>query len=239
MTDDRLLAELAAYLNEFSVKVNLYQDEPGYTEMVDDLVGGRLSGLQRALRSARHFDLAEALEELLPFRSGTALRALETVRGFVLPELMNRCLSPSSPESERNVYDLVWAMLHARVVEVSRARFDAGHYADAVEAALKEVNIRVRAQCEARLGARLDTDGVDLMNRAFSERNPILELGNRETETGRSIQAGYRSLFVGAMAAVRNPKAHANISISANRAMHFLFLASLLMNRLEEGLDPM
>jgi hypothetical protein len=41
-------------------------------------------------------------------------------------------------------------------------------------------------------------------------------------------------IFAGAMTGIRNPKAHANIIIDSNRAIHFLFLASLLMYVIDE-----
>ncbi len=42
-------------------------------------------------------------------------------------------------------------------------------------------------------------------------------------------------LFSGSMIGIRNPKAHANISITKERAIHFIFLASLLMYKLDEA----
>jgi hypothetical protein len=33
---------------------------------------------------------------------------------------------------------------------------------------------------------------------------------------------------------IRNPKAHANITITPERAIHFLFLASLLLFKIDE-----
>jgi len=41
-------------------------------------------------------------------------------------------------------------------------------------------------------------------------------------------------IFAGAMTGIRNPKAHANIVIDRNRAIHLLFLASLLFFKLDE-----
>jgi hypothetical protein len=45
---------------------------------------------------------------------------------------------------------------------------------------------------------------------------------------------GYMDIFAGAMTGIRNPKAHENMTITKNRAIHHLFLASLLFNRLDE-----
>jgi len=51
----------------------------------------------------------------------------------------------------------------------------------------------------------------------------------------RDEQVGYMLLFAGAMRGIRNPKAHANIEIDHVRALHHLFVASLLMSKLDEA----
>lgn len=48
------------------------------------------------------------------------------------------------------------------------------------------------------------------MNKVFAENDPVLEAGDRTTQTGKDIHSGTRFLFAGAMAALRNPKAHEN-----------------------------
>jgi hypothetical protein len=52
------------------------------------------------------------------------------------------------------------------------------------------------------------------------------------------MQQGYMQIFAGSMTGIRNPKAHENISIDSVRAVHFLFLASLLMAKLDEANVP-
>lgn len=68
------------------------------------------------------------------------------------------------------------------------------------------------------------------MKKAFSVNNPIFTIDNLLTETGKSIQQGYMEIFAGSMTGIRNPKAHLNIDIGPERAIHFIFLASLLMD---------
>jgi hypothetical protein len=41
-------------------------------------------------------------------------------------------------------------------------------------------------------------------------------------------------LYAGAMIGVRNPKAHAYVVITPERAIHHFFLASLLFHKLDE-----
>jgi uncharacterized protein (TIGR02391 family) len=71
------------------------------------------------------------------------------------------------------------------------------------------------------------------MKTAFSVNNPVIEIDYINTETGRNIQQGYMEIFAGSMTGIRNPKAHAVITIDRERAIHFLFLASLLMDTLD------
>jgi uncharacterized protein (TIGR02391 family) len=74
------------------------------------------------------------------------------------------------------------------------------------------------------------------MNRAFSPNAPIVRLADLSTEDGRNIQKGYMQIFAGAMTGIRNPKAHSNVTIDANRAIHHLHLASLLHHVFDERL---
>ncbi len=70
---------------------------------------------------------------------------------------------------------------------------------------------------------------------AFSVNQPTIRLDDLSTESGRNIQEGYMHIYAGAIQAIRNPKAHEIISITPERAIHFVTLASLLMYKLDEG----
>lgn len=125
-----------------------------------------------------------------------------------------------------------WTRLHPAVTQVARKRFEDGHLADAVEAALKSLNQSVKKIVKARTGQELD--GASLMRHAFSLKNPVIVLEDLSTETGKSIQQGYMDIFAGVMTGIRNPKAHAIITINEPRAIHFLYVASLLFSVLDE-----
>jgi uncharacterized protein (TIGR02391 family) len=129
--------------------------------------------------------------------------------------------------------DSIWPLLHARVITSAKTRFQGGHYADAVEAGLKELNSVVKELVKKKTGQELD--GAALMQKAFSPNPPVLvALDDLCTDSGRNIQQGYMQIFAGAMVGIRNPKAHANLTITKERAWHFLFLASLLFHKLDE-----
>jgi uncharacterized protein (TIGR02391 family) len=127
----------------------------------------------------------------------------------------------------------VWELLHPRIRQVAMPRFLAGHVADAVEAAYKEVNSVVKVRVHEITGQELD--GTGLMTTAFSAKQPILALGDLGTKSGQSTQQGYMSIFAGAMVGIRNPTAHANLVIEPARALHLLVLASLLMHQALEA----
>jgi uncharacterized protein (TIGR02391 family) len=134
-------------------------------------------------------------------------------------------------EVGKNGYD-IWQMLHPTLTRIAKSRFDAGHYADAVESALKELNAAIKELVLRKTGKELD--GISLMHEAFSPKNPIITLDDLSTQTGRNMQQGYMEIFAGAMAGIRNPNAHGNVVIDDERAIHHLFLASLLFHKLDE-----
>lgn len=109
---------------------------------------------------------------------------------------------------------------HPTIVKRAKSRFESGHFADSVEAALKEVDNTVKQIVKVRTGQEFD--GADLMNRTSSLQNPIIILSDLSSETGKNIQKGYMQIFSGAMTGIRNPKVHDNIEIDDKKAIHFV-----------------
>lgn len=130
--------------------------------------------------------------------------------------------------------DSLWANIHPDITKVSKQLFNDEHYAQAVFSAFIEVNFRVKNIVKSKIGEELD--GKDLMFKAFNLGDPIIQLSNCSTKTEKNIQEGYGHLFAGAIQAIRNPKAHENIKIDENRAIHFLYLASLLIHKIDESI---
>jgi uncharacterized protein (TIGR02391 family) len=142
-----------------------------------------------------------------------------------LIELIDMELSFAVPAPPPQQEDF-WSRLHPSVTQVAKARFDAGHYADAVEAAFKDLNSKIKAFMKEATGHEFD--GADLMQHAFSPNAPVIRVADLSTEDGQNMQKGYKDIFAGSMTGIRNPKAHSNIIIDAQRAIHHLHLASLL-----------
>jgi uncharacterized protein (TIGR02391 family) len=126
--------------------------------------------------------------------------------------------------------------LHRKVLEVSMRRLKSGHFADAVEAAFKDIEKRVKVVHKEGTGEELT--GKGLMFAAFSGEEPSIKLADLSDRIGRDIQEGYMHIFAGAMQGVRNPKAHDDIVLDPKRAVFQLYLASLLMDKLDEAGIP-
>ena len=129
--------------------------------------------------------------------------------------------------------DSFWSNIHSKIAIVSRKLFNDEYYSEAVFSAFKEVNLRVKNMVKKKTGEELD--GKSLMLKAFNLNYPIIQLSDCSTDTERNIQEGCMHVFAGSIQAIRNPKAHENIVIDKNRAVHFLYLASLLMYKIDES----
>lgn len=126
-------------------------------------------------------------------------------------------------------------LLHPDIQRVSEKLYQDGSYAEAACNAFIEINSRIKDLYRRRCpNTENIPDGQPLMNKAFSDNNPVLEAGDRTTQTGRDIHAGTRFLFAGAMAAFRNPKSHENIELEKDNAMRQLVFASMLMFKIDE-----
>lgn len=128
--------------------------------------------------------------------------------------------------------DRFWQDIHPKITSVAKRRFENGHYADAVLSAFRELNSCVKKIVMNKTAEELD--GSPLMHKAFSPNNPIIVLDNLSTESGRNVQQGYMEIFSGVMIGIRNPKAHENMDIEEIPAKHRIYLASLLMTKIDE-----
>ena len=126
-----------------------------------------------------------------------------------------------------------WFLIHNDVRRVTEQKFIDGHYSDAVESAFKEVNSKIKKIVLDKTGE--EKDGSSLMTYAFSLNKPLILLDDLNTMSGRDTQQGYMQIFAGAMTGIRNPKAHDNITTSKEKAIHFIFLASLLMIKIDDS----
>lgn len=149
-----------------------------------------------------------------------------------LIDMLNKTIGvlQSKEEISKSVKDNIWSIMHPEIIRVAKKRFDAELYADAVEAAFKEINLQVKTKCKDR---HQNKDGKGLMTIAFSANNPVLKFEPSSSYSDFDIQEGYMHMFAGAMMGIRNPKAHANETITKEDALRKLAFASMLMYKLD------
>ena len=135
----------------------------------------------------------------------------------------------AEPKDEKD-YD-IWSLIHPSIAEVSKKRIKDGYYADAVEAACKTLNARVRDIVLDQTGEELD--GAGLMRKAFSPGNPIIRIASPASKSGHDTQQGYMEIYAGVMTGIRNPKAHDNEMITKEDALRKLMMISLLMYKID------
>lgn len=158
-------------------------------------------------------------------RMNTKIRLLEEFQRRIQKHLAD----PNPPQSETTID--FWLLIHPEIIAVTKRRFDAGEYADSAAAGFKHINSVVKDIVKTSTGN--EYDGAALMRQAFTPNKPIITIQTLATESGKNVQQGYMDIFAGSMTGIRNPKAHANISIGRERAIHFIFLASLLMDTID------
>lgn len=126
-------------------------------------------------------------------------------------------------------------LLHPDIQRVSGKLYRDGSYAESACNAFIEIDSRLqKIYREKRPNTEKDISGLPLMNKIFADNDSVLEAGESTTQTGRDIQTGTRFLFAGAMAALRNPKSHHNITLGKEDCMRRLIFASMLMYKVDE-----
>lgn len=151
-----------------------------------------------------------------------------------LIDMLNKTIGvlQSKEEISKSVKDNIWSIMHPEIIRVAQQRFESEQYADAVEAAFKEINTRVKNMYLEKNGET--KDGADLMFSAFHANNPVLCFDFSTSPFSKDdIQKGYMHMFAGAMMGIRNPKAHANEMITKEDALRKLAFASMLMYKLD------
>lgn len=108
----------------------------------------------------------------------------------------------------------------------TRGLFRDGYYAQAVEQACKLINNAVKDRC-----GKTTKDGPDLMHHAFKVDVPVLRINPLKTVSQRDEQNGYRYIFAGMMAGLRNPRAHEHLlRDEPEAALEVLVMANHLLS---------
>ena len=163
------------------------------------------SPLQRFERITR------AVSDLAPVPA--ALGAIEP------PEL--RDPAETHPFETRNI--------HPDLPKKVRSLFDDGHTEQSVFEAFKFIEKEVK-----RISGLKGKTGYALMMQAFNETDAKVPLNDLQEDSEIDEQRGYKSIFAGAIACIRNPRGHeVDLVDTPDEALDYLALASLLLRRLD------
>lgn len=179
-----------------------------------------------------------ALEALVD----TAIVAVNTTIGNLQSVTPSETSQAQVPEDSAQMANFLFDKMqfHLKVVEASRSCFVSGNYREAI------LNAFIKLIDYVKEITGLDLDGDDLMNRVFSfnydkERRkitkyPLIRINELKNISDRDEQQGFMFLCKGAVAGIRNPKAHTLIpQTNPLHTLEYLALASLLIRRIEES----
>ena len=182
----------------------------------------RFVGRQKHLSDIRH-----RLNEVLAFggfQVGDDGKLRQVAFARTLDEATERAGRLRRALSQRNV--------HANVLRFCRAELLQENYFHAVFEATKSVADKVREK------TGLLIDGAELVDEAFSVRNPLLAINTLQSETEQSEQKGFANLLKGVFGTFRNVIAHApkiKWPIEEQDALDLLTMASYLHRRLDRA----
>jgi uncharacterized protein (TIGR02391 family) len=119
--------------------------------------------------------------------------------------------------------------IHPDLPKKVRSLFDDGHSEQAVFEAFKYIEKEVK-----RISGLRGKMGYALMMDAFNETNAKVPLNGLTTDSEVDEQRGFKSIFAGASAGIRNPRGHeVDIGDTPDEALDYLALASLLLRKLD------
>ena len=128
-----------------------------------------------------------------------------------------------------------WQDIHPRIIAVSKGLFCDGHFAAASEAAIKEVETRMRELFKAgKPNSTFPKDAAGLIGALLSD-NGFYQFCDTSEISGANFRKGIKSIFEGAFMAYRNPSMHANLICSQREAFERIVQASQMMGILTNG----
>ena len=124
----------------------------------------------------------------------------------------------------------------SEIKEATRDLYRDGYYALAVEECYKCLCNLVKQRSKLNTKTGKELDGWDLMLKVFDEDEPTLALNPLKTISDKSEQRGYRYIFGGVMAGIRNPRAHTHGHLDeADRSLEMLAWGNHLASKLKRA----
>lgn len=126
------------------------------------------------------------------------------------------------PFVERNI--------HEGIPNKVRKLFDDAHYAQATFEAAKFLDKSIAKFAD------LKKSGTALMQEAFKDVNPAIQLTPLSSTSEIDEQKGFQWIFTGSVWAIRNPRGHEfDVQDDVDKCLDHLAFISMLMRRLEEA----
>jgi uncharacterized protein (TIGR02391 family) len=193
-----------------------------------------LSFINKAMSPARfvgrqeHFeDLRSELNKRLCF-IGLELSA----SGKFLKSTIVQTVSEAEQKANRLKSRLETRNCHPKIFQYCRAELLAQNYFHTVFEAVKSIAEEIRQK------TNLMEDGGELVDKAFSLKNPLLKINDLSNETMESEHKGFANLLKGIFGMFRNTTAHAPKivwPISEEDALDILSTISLIHRRLDSS----
>jgi uncharacterized protein (TIGR02391 family) len=120
--------------------------------------------------------------------------------------------------------------LHPEIQRAAGVLYRDGHHANAIEDSVKALNALVRLR-----SGEDSKDGSNLMEYVFSPKSPILKFNPLADQSDLDEQKGFMMLFSGAVAGLRNPRAHKIIKDEPESALEFIAFVSLLAKLVDKA----
>jgi len=182
--------------------------------------------LDRARHNAMYEIPLDEVKQGIRKGIGTALTCLETIKQGFEEELQD--IGENS--SLRTLKAFEGLELHPEISRATSRLYKDGHYDNAIEDSVKALNALVRL----RSGID-DKDGSQLMELVFSPNKPVLKFNNLIDVSDKDEQRGFMMMFSGAVAGLRNPRAHKIIEDDPEMALEFIAYVSLLAKLLDRA----
>lgn len=154
-----------------------------------------------------------------------------------IPQHCHKCgnkypWSSKPSNSDKSEYEFLNKLkLHPSVVKSSKKLFQDGYFSQAIFEALKMLEQEIKLKSKIR-----NKVGIKLVNAAFNEKHPIIDIVSGLEQEKIDEREGFRFLYMGAFLGIKNPKSHSNPKLKdSSIALEYLAFISLLMKRLDKS----
>jgi len=136
-----------------------------------------------------------------------------------------------SGQQENEVHPFDTRNIHPEISRHSIKLFNDGHFSQATFEAYKYLEKRIKKT------SGQSAHGLSLMMAVFNEDNPIIKINDLLNNSEKDEQRGYKFLFSGGMAAIRNMRGHeVGVIDPIDLCLDHLSFASMLSRKLDQAI---